>query len=570
MGNKQSSQSKGASRASPEVEGTVTTSNKRRRKAKRPRKTHPAGGDADDADDAEVDAGVHHPPITMEASANTFDASKPGTGKTSANKAARTAAASASQSKDAADQVMITDALTDVRQKFHINSKEIGHGHYGVVRKCMNRETKEWYAIKSIRKSKVGKINVLKREIAILQEVQHPNIIRLIEVHEDTKYLHLITELCTGGELFDGIIAKTQSEEGHFSESDAAGIIRCILDAIAYCHDVKQIVHRDLKPENFLFKTEAEDSEIKIIDFGLSRHDTTNLGVMKTRVGTPYYVAPEVLNKKYTRAADCWSIGVITYILLCGYPPFYGDNDDQIFDSVRRGGFDFPSPDWDTISSPAKDFICNLLRKDPSKRLLASQALEHKWIIEQTQKSKRWKPSSSVQYKSGRSVSFKNFISMQKLKKATLAYIANNLSKTEVEDLEDIFRKIDRSEKGVVTLKEVDEALDTCNFPSDLQAELRRLREDLSLSGESTINWKDFSAVMMDKSLAKQDDKIRMAFDHFKKTDDKCLQISDLVDVLGGESQAKEIMGEMGVAKEGKISYEEFKSMMMAGSFAEG
>ena len=328
MGNDQSTQSKGASRASSEAEGTVTTSNKRRRKAKRPRKSHPAGGDADDA---EVDAGVHHhPPVTMEASANTFDASKPGTGKSSANKAARTAAASASQSKDAADQVMITDALTDVRQKFHINPKEIGHGHYGIVRKCMNRETKEWFAIKSIRKSKVGKINVLKREIAILQEVQHPNIIRLIEVHEDTKYLHLITELCTGGELFDRIIAKMQSEEGHFSESDAAGIIRCILDAIAYCHDVKQIVHRDLKPENFLFKTEAEDAEIKIIDFGLSRHDTTNLGVMKTKVGTPYYVAPEVLNRKYTRAADCWSIGVITFILLCGYPPFYGDNDNQI------------------------------------------------------------------------------------------------------------------------------------------------------------------------------------------------------------------------------------------------
>ena len=246
-----------------------------------------------------------------------------------------------------------------------------------------------------------------------------------------------------------------------------------------------------------------------------------------------------------------------------------GDNDNQIFDSVRRGGFDFPSPDWDTISSSAKDFICSLLKKDPSKRLSASQALGHQWIVEQTQNSKRWKPSSSVQYKSGRSVSFKNFISMQKLKKATLAYIANNLSKAEVENLEDIFRKIDRSGKGVVTLKEVDNALDTCNFPSDLQAELRRLREDLSVSGESTINWRDFSAVMMDKSLAKQDEKIRMAFDHFKKTDDKCLQISDLVDVLGGIEQAKEIMGEMGV-KEGKISYEEFYSMMMAGSFAEG
>lgn len=219
---------------------------------------------------------------------------------------------------------MITDTLSDVRVKYHINPKEIGHGHYGVVRKCMDRDTKTWYAIKSIRKSKVGKVDVLKREIALLKEVNHPNIIKLVEVHEDQKYLHLVTELCTGGELFDRIIAKTQSDEGHFSEADAAAIVRCILDAIAYCHDVKGIVHRDLKPENFLFSTPAEDAVIKIIDFGLSRHDDMQAGIMNTKVGTPYYVAPEVLNREYTKSCDIWSIGVITYILLCGYPPFYG------------------------------------------------------------------------------------------------------------------------------------------------------------------------------------------------------------------------------------------------------
>ncbi len=139
-------------------------------------------------------------------------------------------------------KVMITDTISDVRVKYHINPKEIGHGHYGVVRKCMDREKKIWYAIKSIRKSKVGKVDVLKREIALLKEVKHPNIIELVEVHEDQKYLHLITELCTGGELFDRIIEKTQSDEGHFSERDAANLVRCILDAIAYCHDVKGIV----------------------------------------------------------------------------------------------------------------------------------------------------------------------------------------------------------------------------------------------------------------------------------------------------------------------------------------
>ncbi|KAL3937040.1 MAG: hypothetical protein SGBAC_007766 [Bacillariaceae sp.] len=164
------------------------------------------------------------------------------------------------------------------------------------------------------------------REIQILKEVKHPNIIALIDVFEDAKYLHLVTELCTGGELFDRIIAKTQSAEGHFSEHDASQLVRDILDAIAYCHDVKGIVHRDLKPENFLFLKEAEDAPIKIIDFGLSRHNDANQGIMKTKV------------------------------------------DAEIFDSVRTGKFDFPSPEWDNISSTAKEFVRYLLQKDPKER----------------------------------------------------------------------------------------------------------------------------------------------------------------------------------------------------------
>jgi calcium-dependent protein kinase len=347
----------------------------------------------------------------------------------------------------------------------------------------MDRKTKEWYAIKSIRKSKVNKVEVLKREIQILKEVNHPNIIRLIEVHEDEKYLHLITELCTGGELFDRIIAKTQSPEGHFSERDAANLIRSILDAIAYCHDELQIVHRDLKPENFLFASHAEDAPIKIIDFGLSRHELHPGIMMKTKVsslsytyiykgfckmslktnsiriyikvGTPYYVAPEVLKRKYTKSCDIWSIGVITYILLCGYPPFYGDDDAQIFDSVRAGKFDFPSPEWDSISSAAKDFICCLLKKEPEDRLTARQAMNHQWI--QTFITPR--RSSMVRTNRRRSLVYQNYIAMQKLKKAVLGYIVTHLTPAEIGNLEDLFRRIDKNGDGHMTLEDLDEAL---------------------------------------------------------------------------------------------------------------
>lgn len=237
---------------------------------------------------------------------------------------------------------------------YHIDEKELGSGLYGTVRKCRHRETGQWCAVKSIKKKKVSEIEALKREITILQQVKHNNIIKLIDVFEDERYLHLVTELCTGGELFDRIIEKFESEEGHFSEYEAATLVYDVVDAIRYCHSLG-IVHRDLKPgkglffwfsfmdrlltykafidsptvigtfckpENFLFQTSAEDSKIKIIDFGLSRRDNKNNGVMSTRVGTPYYVAPEVLKQKYTKACDCWSIGVICYILLVRNPVY--------------------------------------------------------------------------------------------------------------------------------------------------------------------------------------------------------------------------------------------------------
>jgi len=454
--------------------------------------------------------------------------------------------------------VVVTDAITDVRQRYHINPKEIGHGHYGVVRKCMDRETKEWYAIKSILKSKVTKIDVLKREIEILAEVDHKNIIKLVEVHEDAKYLHLITELCTGGELFDRIIEKTETAEGHYSEKDAAKLVASILDAIAYCHEM-QIVHRDLKPENFLFVSHDEDAPVKIIDFGLSRHEESGHGFMRTKVGTPYYVAPEVLKREYTKSCDIWSLGVITYILLCGYPPFYGDSDNQIFDQVKAGQFDFPSPEWDTISDNAKDFVCCLLKLDPSKRLTAAQALNHRWIREQTKGTK-----NAIRYKENpRSQTFQKFMGMNKLKKVALGYIGTHLTEKEVLCLTDMFERLDKNGDGTLTLQELEKELASCNeFNYDIQEKLCILRQDLSLTGTESIVWKDFLAAMADKSLLIKEEKIRMAFDHFRQSGGKGVRVSDLVDLIGGKEGAKEILDLDQLDNKMEITYEEFRTMM--------
>jgi calcium-dependent protein kinase len=235
------------------------------------------------------------------------------------------------------------------------------------------------------------------------------------------------------------------------------------------------IIHRGnntkTQPENFLFSSKDENAVIKIIDFGLSRHDDVKSGIMKTKVGTPYYVAPEVLNREYTKSCDIWSIGVITYILLCGYPPFYGDTDNQIFDQVRTARFDFPSPDWDGISDMAKDFICSLLRRDPTKRLTAAQALLHPWILELTPPQcpggiegvpRRRQSSIAV---ASRSLAFIKYRDMQKLKKAALAYLATNASNDDITRLKDVFAKIDVGNVGTITLQQLDECLKNGELP---------------------------------------------------------------------------------------------------------
>jgi len=213
---------------------------------------------------------------------------------------------------------------------------------------------------------------LLQREIDIMQKLKHAHIISLEEVFDEEDNIYLVLELVTGGELFDQIVAR-----GTYTESDAANIIRQILQAVAYMHE-NGVAHRDLKPENLLLSAPNSD-EIKITDFGLSKD--FGAGTLQTSCGTPDYVAPEVLKgQPYDHSVDIWSIGVITYILLCGFPPFYGNTDAQIFDKILKCQYDFPSPDWDNISEDAKQFVGAILTLDPHARPTAADCLEAPWL----------------------------------------------------------------------------------------------------------------------------------------------------------------------------------------------
>ncbi|XP_015365966.1 PREDICTED: calcium/calmodulin-dependent protein kinase type 1 isoform X3 [Diuraphis noxia] len=291
----------------------------------------------------------------------------------------------------------------------------LGTGAFSEVRLAVSKERpSEMYAVKIIdKKALKGKEDSLDNEIKVLrrfsksvkrsdhsgtddknegQWLTHPNIVQLLETFEDKSKVYLIMELVTGGELFDRIVQK-----GSYTEKDAAHLIRQVLGAVDYMHE-QGVVHRDLKPENLLYYSTDDDSKIMISDFGLSKIEDS--GVMATACGTPGYVAPEVLAQKpYGKAVDVWSIGVISYILLCGYPPFYDENDANLFAQILKGEFEFDSPYWDDISDSAKNFIRQLMCVDADKRYTCREALAHPWISGNAASSKNIHGTVSAQLK---------------------------------------------------------------------------------------------------------------------------------------------------------------------------
>jgi len=280
---------------------------------------------------------------------------------------------------DAKKQGMLLggDASRKLEDEYEIGS-ELGRGGFAVVFAGKSKKDGEAVAIKVIEKNcvDVSELQSLVREIDIMKKVDHPNVLKLIDIFESDTRVTLVTELVTGGELFYKIV-----ERGSYSEADAAGIVKQLVTGVEYLHS-KGIAHRDLKPENLLCSDdEGKDMVIKIADFGLSKMFSAG-EVLKTSCGTPDYAAPEVLQTDgtYSNAVDMWSVGVITYVLLCGYPPFYAKEQRELFTQILNAEYEFPEEDWSQISEDAKDFIRHLLVVDPDERMTAAQALQDKWL----------------------------------------------------------------------------------------------------------------------------------------------------------------------------------------------
>ncbi|XP_006872311.1 PREDICTED: calcium/calmodulin-dependent protein kinase type II subunit delta-like isoform X9 [Elephantulus edwardii] len=267
--------------------------------------------------------------------------------------------------------------FTDEYQLF----EELGKGAFSVVRRCMKIPSGQEYAAKIINTKKLSARDhqKLEREARICRLLKHPNIVRLHDSISEEGFHYLVFDLVTGGELFEDIVARE-----YYSEADASHCIQQILEAVLHCHQMG-VVHRDLKPENLLLASKSKGAAVKLADFGLAIEVQGDQQAWFGFAGTPGYLSPEVLRKDpYGKPVDMWACGVILYILLVGYPPFWDEDQHRLYQQIKAGAYDFPSPEWDTVTPEAKDLINKMLTINPAKRITASEALKHPWICQRS------------------------------------------------------------------------------------------------------------------------------------------------------------------------------------------
>jgi calcium-dependent protein kinase len=451
--------------------------------------------------------------------------------------------------------------------EFYEETKILGEGTFGKVFKVRHKITKVYRAMKIINKQKAAlgaeDEESLISEINILKSLDHPNIIKVYEYFNTKRKLFIISELCTGGELFDKITTVK-----HFSEQQASHIMHQLFSAVQFCH-FNNIMHRDLKPENILIESEEEARKefftIKVIDFGTSDKVKKNK-MFEKQIGTPFYIAPEVLNNKYNEKCDLWSCGVIMYILLCGVPPFFAEEESEIYALVKEGKFSMDGPEWDEISEDAKDLIRCLLKKDITKRYSAEQCMKHTWIrklkhaskIDSTSNDKLKKITSNI----------KNFTANQKLQQATLAIIVHNMiSKEDTDELRKCFMEFDDNGDGRLTKEELMKGLLKIMTPGEAKALADKTMNLIDVDENGFIEYEEFLRASLSKEKILTHENLKVAFNMFDKDKSGKINAQELKQVLGKEGQIKEkvwnqIINEIDVNGDGEISFVEFQTMM--------
>lgn len=455
----------------------------------------------------------------------------------------------------------ITEKQSSLKDIYRIGAK-IGEGIFGSIHLLTNRQTHEVRVVKVIRKSKLKAMHereMFMNEVAILKSIDHPNVVKLYEQFQDDKCYYLVMEYCSGGELFTRI-----STEGSISESQAAEYIRQVLSVVAYCH-ARGIVHRDLKLENFLLSTEGPDAILKVIDFGTARFFTRGQPMME-RYGTPYYIAPEVAvqTPRYFEKCDVWSVGVNLYILLCGYAPFEGKDDDSIIRKILLGRFTFPDEEWSGISDEAKDLISQMLRLDPEQRISAHDALSHPWL--RTVSRTLLTASAPNLLKN-----LKNFQAGVKLREAALSFITTQLvSKEEQEEMLQTFMSLDTDSSGTLSREEIINGFMALNKNGLASAEhdADRIMRQVDIDGSGDISYSEFVLATINLEQLLSTERIEAAFNAFDHDGNGYISKEELKKVFGLrrgrsiESELEAVVVESDTNGDGRIDKAEFVRMM--------
>ena len=444
----------------------------------------------------------------------------------------------------------ISSSNKDIKDDYEL-SKKLGDGAYGNVYLGTHKTTRQTCAIKQIPKSRIRNQARLETEIQVMKNADHPNIVKLYDVYEDTRSIYLIMECCSGGELFNHIISKKR-----LSEKEAARLFRQALGSIRYLHS-NDIVHRDLKPENLLLGDESEEALLKLCDFGLAKMLTNETESMMTKAGTPFYIAPEILKGQgYGKSCDLWSLGVILYILLSGYPPFYAKSEAGILEKVRNGNYNFSRPEWTNITDEAKDLISKLLVVDPQERLETEQAIEHPWLA-----SYELLPTTPLELSVE---SLKEFRDGNRLRRAVLLCIASQCSDDEISNLRDAFIKMDTNGDGTLTINELREGLSQTGMAGEVES----IMKSMDVDGNGSVDYSEFLAATLDKNIYLQEERLYSAFKKFDRDGSGKISASELREVLGAQEIEQnnefweELITEADVNGDGEIDFNEFLNIM--------
>lgn len=463
-------------------------------------------------------------------------------------------------------EILVSKGNGKLEENYTID-KMLGEGAFGAVYLGTNKITGEKRAIKKLAKpqgyDRYRVSEEIKKEIDILKQLDHQNIMKIYEYFETDNEFSLITELCDGGELFDKII-----KEKYIDEITSAVIMFQLFGAIAYCHS-QNIMHRDLKTENILIENKKSNGylRIKLIDFGIAK--ILEKGEKESTLsGTCFYIAPEVINKDYDKRCDLWSCGVVLYILLCGRMPFGGNSNREIFKNIQKGMYDMNVDPLPKVSNEAKDLISKLLKSNPEERLSAEEALQHPWF-EKLNIRDKLSDLSSKKIKNMIN-NIRSYRANHALQQAALAYIVHNLPNIdEVKNACRLFVKIDKNLDGSISKEEFINGLNELVSDNEKfdENELNELYDLIDADKSNTIEYEEFVRAAADKKVLLNEKYLKDAFNFFDKDKSGAIDIDEINDVFfqGKEMDKQElrkIIQEVDINNDGTIDFREFTLMM--------